>query len=134
MFGLGFVEILILALIAFLVFGPEQFPVAAKNFIKLLNELRQAFTDVKSSFDDTQTSAEKRLREITNLADKDIEPIKSALKKEWADFNLESAPKDKKGQPENESRGAEDSPAGDCSKNKNSESKSQPKKISKNRA
>jgi len=86
MFGLGFTEILILILIAFLVFGPERFPAVAKNFIKLLNELRRAFTEVKSEFYDVQTEAEKQFQQITNFTDKDAMSIKNTIKKEFPSF------------------------------------------------
>ena len=95
MFGLGFIEILILILIAFLVFGPEQFPVVAKNFIKLLNELRRAFTEVKSEFYDVQTETEKHLQQITDFAAKDVMSIKDSIKKEFSSFNPDPSRKDK---------------------------------------
>ena len=78
MFGLGLTEILFLILIAFLIFGPQQFPHVAKNFIKLLNELRTAFTEVKSEFYDVQTEARKQIHQITDQLEEDLEFIKEA--------------------------------------------------------
>ena len=76
MFGLGLTEILLLILVAFLVFGPKQFPVVVRNFAKLFNELRQAFTEVKTEFEFTKASAEEELKKITKIAGKDLEFIK----------------------------------------------------------
>ena len=106
MFGLGFTEVLILALIAFLVFGPKQFPLVAKNFIKFLNELRMAFMDVKTEFYDAQTEAQKHIQQITDNVGKDLEFIKDFqneeklfLKKNKDEIsNLKDSSKNKKGQ------------------------------------
>ena len=64
MFGLGFTEILVLSLIAFLVFGPKQFPLVAKGVLKFLNELRQTFTHVKTEFYDVETEIQKQVQQI----------------------------------------------------------------------
>ena len=86
MFGLGFTELLILALIAFLVFGPQQFPLVAKNFIKLLNELRRAFTDVKTEFSDIETEVQNQVQQITEGVTENLN-----LKKEARKENLSQA-------------------------------------------
>ena len=73
MFGLGFTEMLLLILVAFLVFGPQQFPIVAKNFVKLLNELKMAFTEVKSEFYDVQTETNKQIQQITEKLEKELD-------------------------------------------------------------
>ena len=75
MFGLGFTEILLLILIAFLIFGPQQFPTVMKNFIKILNELRSAFTEVKSEFHDVQAEANKQIHQIKDNLEKEFKLI-----------------------------------------------------------
>lgn len=70
MLGLSFVETLFILLIAFLVIGPKQFPAVAKNFIKLLNELRSGFSDIKSEWDHIENKTnklEKDLKENLSL-------------------------------------------------------------------
>ena len=62
--GLGFTEILILVVIAFLVFGPHQFPHVARNFIKIFNELKRAWMEVKSEFDQAETEGKKQAQLI----------------------------------------------------------------------
>lgn len=47
MFGLSFGEILIIAVLALLLLGPERLPDAAKTFGKGLRELRRATEDLK---------------------------------------------------------------------------------------
>lgn len=47
MFGLSFGEILIIAVLALLLLGPERLPDAAKTFGKSLRELRRATDDLK---------------------------------------------------------------------------------------
>lgn len=47
MFGLSFGEILIIAVLALLLLGPERLPDAAKTFGKSLRELRRATEDLK---------------------------------------------------------------------------------------
>lgn len=73
MFSLGFTEILVVFLIALLVLGPQQFPIVAKNFIKFLNELRQAFTEMKSNFDEVKTDLKKPIQQITDDVEKSLE-------------------------------------------------------------
>lgn len=47
MFGLGFGEIILLAIIALLVFGPDQLPIVARNVARFLNELKRTTEDFK---------------------------------------------------------------------------------------
>lgn len=93
MFGLGFTEILILGLIAFLVFGPRQFPIVVKNFIKFLNELRQTFTDVKTEFHDVETEVQKQIHQITDDMNKEWEAVKDFPLEEEAPLKRESLQK-----------------------------------------
>ncbi|MCY4321835.1 MAG: twin-arginine translocase TatA/TatE family subunit [Bdellovibrionaceae bacterium] len=82
MFGLGFTEILLLILVAFLVFGPKQFPLIAKNFIKLLNELKTAFFDIRSEIYDVKTEANKQIHQIQDNFQKEFKSIEKPKKKE----------------------------------------------------
>lgn len=72
MFGLGLTEILIVALVAFLVFGPEQFPSLARSFLKLLNELKAGFSDVQSEFDNLEDEVQKEFHNIKAEAEKEL--------------------------------------------------------------
>ncbi|MCO5112744.1 MAG: Sec-independent protein translocase protein TatB [Bdellovibrionaceae bacterium] len=47
MFGLGFGELVLLAVIALLVFGPDQLPIVARNVARFLNELKRTTEEFK---------------------------------------------------------------------------------------
>lgn len=71
MFGLGFSEILILGVIAFLVFGPVEFPKVARSFIKVFNELRRDWTKVKTELYNVRDEAEQSMRQVTGQIQED---------------------------------------------------------------
>ena len=83
MLGLGFLEVLILGVIAFLVFGPVEFPKVARSFMKVFNELRRDFSQVKTELYNVQEEAGQNIRQITDHIQKDWQKEltgKSALK------------------------------------------------------
>lgn len=49
MFGLSFTHLILLAVIALVVLGPEQLPEVARTIARLLNEWRRATSDIQSS-------------------------------------------------------------------------------------
>lgn len=71
MFGLGFTEILFLGLLAFLILGPKNFPIAAKSLVSLLNELKATFQDVKTELTDVREETEKQIQQITEDVNKE---------------------------------------------------------------
>ena len=81
MFGLGFSEILILGLIAFLIFGPKQFPLIAKECIKLFNDLKQSFSNIKEDISGIETEVQKQIHQVTENINKEWDSVKD-LKKE----------------------------------------------------
>ncbi len=70
MFGLSFVEIAIVAVLALLLLGPDQLPSVAKTIGKGLRELRKASDDLKGTF---ETEMNKLEREV-DLAQVDKPP------------------------------------------------------------
>lgn len=62
MFGLSFGEILIIAVIALLLLGPEKLPEAAKTFGKGLREIRRATEDLKDQVEKEIYSDDKKPR------------------------------------------------------------------------
>jgi sec-independent protein translocase protein TatB len=60
MFGLSFGEILIIAVIALLLLGPERLPDAAKTLGKGLRELRRATDDLKDQVERELTLDERK--------------------------------------------------------------------------
>jgi sec-independent protein translocase protein TatB len=59
MFGLGFGEIVIIAILALLVLGPDRLPGAAKTVGKTLRDLRRATDDIKGQIE-TEIYADDR--------------------------------------------------------------------------
>ena len=76
MFGLSFVEIAIVAVLALLLLGPDQLPSVAKTIGKTLRDLRKASDDLKGTF---ETEMNKLEREVDLAqADKPAAPAWSA--------------------------------------------------------
>ena len=53
MFGLSFTHLILLAVIALVVLGPEQLPEVARTVARLLNEWKRATSDIQSSLSNT---------------------------------------------------------------------------------
>jgi sec-independent protein translocase protein TatB len=64
MFGLSFTEVVIIAVLALILLGPDQLPNAAKTVGKTLRELRRAADDLKD-----QISSEIDLSDVNRLGD-----------------------------------------------------------------
>ena len=65
MFGLSFTEVVIIAVLALILLGPDQLPTVARTVGKTLRELRRAADDLKD-----QISSEIDLGEVTRLGDR----------------------------------------------------------------
>jgi sec-independent protein translocase protein TatB len=50
MFGLGFTEVIFLAVLILIVIGPKQLPEVAKTIGRFLNEIKRSTDSVKSDF------------------------------------------------------------------------------------
>ncbi|WP_242344925.1 Sec-independent protein translocase protein TatB [Anaeromyxobacter terrae] len=60
MFGLGFGEIVIIAILALLLLGPDRLPEAAKTLGKTLREVRKATEDIKDQIETELYSDERK--------------------------------------------------------------------------
>ena len=60
MFGLGFGEIVIIAILALVLLGPERLPDAAKTLGKTLRELRKHTDDLKEQFENEVYADERK--------------------------------------------------------------------------
>jgi sec-independent protein translocase protein TatA len=58
MFGLGFGELVVIALVIFLLFGPEALPEIARNLGKMFKQFREEINKINSDInsDDKNTS------------------------------------------------------------------------------
>jgi sec-independent protein translocase protein TatB len=61
MFGLGFGEIVIIAILALVLLGPERLPDAAKTFGKAMRELKKHTDDLRDQFE-TELYADERAK------------------------------------------------------------------------
>ena len=61
MFGLGFVEIILIAVLALIFIGPKQLPEVAKVIARLLNEWRRATRDFTASLTETQSDLRRQI-------------------------------------------------------------------------
>ena len=58
MFGMGFTEILLIAVVAILFFGPDKLPDAMVSIAKFIKSAKKAIGDAKNAIDDEMKIAE----------------------------------------------------------------------------
>ncbi len=84
----GFFEILVLAIVAFLVLGPEEFPKAARKFVRVINSLKTTFLDLKTEMNEikqeTEESFFKVKEEIKEVVQKPIHDISQEAKEQFS--------------------------------------------------
>lgn len=86
MFGMGFSEILMIALVAILFLGPEKLPDAMVKIAKFLNSFRQTVNEAKSTFEEELHIKELKeealsYRQTLQSASEDISGFKNAMSK-----------------------------------------------------
>lgn len=86
MFGIGGVELLLILLFGFLVFGPDKLPEMAKTLGKAIAKFRQAQDDMKStlsgqSFVDKESGEIKNPLDVLENAANDVQKKTSAAQK-----------------------------------------------------
>lgn len=86
MFGIGGVELLLILLFGFLVFGPDKLPEMAKTLGKAIAKFRQAQDDMKStlsgqSFVDKESGELKNPLDVLENAANDVQKKTSAAQK-----------------------------------------------------
>ena len=97
MFGLGFFEVLTLSLLGFLVFGPKKFAEIARNFLKVLNELKQVWGELQARLYEAKNQAEMEMEKLgseTNLKDlgKNLQKLAKKPIKESSPQTTNSSP------------------------------------------
>ena len=65
MFGMGFMEIFLILIVAIMALGPEKLPSAAVDMVKFFKKFKSGIDDAKSTLD-----SELNLSEMRNEADK----------------------------------------------------------------
>ena len=59
MFGLSFTEIIVVMVISFLIFGPEQFPIMVKKAVQNISAFKKYIAQAQNSFTDFTRDVEK---------------------------------------------------------------------------
>jgi sec-independent protein translocase protein TatB len=81
MFGLGFTEIIFLAILALVLIGPKQLPEVARTLGRFLNELKRTTDDMTHDFKSMATS-EYRSQNKSDLEELQKKEINQGLKTE----------------------------------------------------
>ena len=82
MFNFGFLELMTLAVIGLIVLGPEQFPKVARGILRVINEIKRAFSEAKMDFDDIKgetTGLLKKAEEEFLATGKPFEDLKEDM-------------------------------------------------------
>jgi sec-independent protein translocase protein TatB len=64
MLGIGFTEMIVIAMIALVAIGPEKFPEVAKVFIRTWRDLRKNMDDLKSELTEELRPVQRELRQL----------------------------------------------------------------------
>lgn len=76
MFGIGFFELIIIAVVALVVVGPKRLPEVMKQAGRLFVHLRRTANDVRSSFEQVIREAEDEIRrEEAESIRKSLQPV-----------------------------------------------------------
>lgn len=92
MFGIGPIEILVIAVVILVFVGPQRLPELMKQFGKFFVHARRYSSDIRSSFDDVVREAEREMR--LDEAEKLRQKIRSEIDKVQGTISLDSDAKD----------------------------------------
>ncbi|WP_044418552.1 Sec-independent protein translocase protein TatB [Halarcobacter anaerophilus] len=99
MFGMGFMEILLIAIVAIIALGPEKLPTAMVEIAKFLKKFKSGIEDAKSTLDNELNVSE--MKEEAAKYKAQIEEAKSTLNlKENLDLGLNNIINDDMKKPE----------------------------------
>jgi len=89
MFGMGFTEILFIAVIAILFLGPDKLPEAMVQIAKFFNSFKKTVTEAKSTFENEIHMNELREEALSykRTIDSDISGFKNSLSNPIDDLN-----------------------------------------------
>jgi Tat protein translocase TatB subunit len=86
MFGLGFWELAVIFLVAFLVLGPKKLPELAKSIGKGLRDLRRASADLRSSVEEPLDELRKPLQELRDDLTDTVYTIREQVEREASEL------------------------------------------------
>lgn len=96
MFGMGFAEIVIIAIIAVIFLGPDKLPEAMLNIAKFFRSFKTTIADAKSSIEQEINIAELKKEAIgfkdqLTAATNEVEKIKGLTELDFADIDNEQS-------------------------------------------
>ena len=86
MFGLSFTEIFFILLIAFMVFGPEQFPSMVKKAFQLIKQIKSYIYEAQNSLHTIASDLEKDINPLNWEEGKELKKIKEDIEDLKDDF------------------------------------------------
>ena len=93
MFGMGIMEIFLIAIVAIIALGPEKLPTTMVQIAKFLNKLKAGISDAKTTLDNELNISE--MKEEANKFKAQIEETKTSLSMDSKiDFGLSDIMKD----------------------------------------
>jgi len=84
MFGMGFMEIFLVLIVAVIALGPEKLPTAAVDMVRFFRKFKSSIDDAKKTLDDELNIAQMKqdaqsfkssIGEISNIASVDIDDL-----------------------------------------------------------
>lgn len=97
MFGLSFIEIIVILLVAFIIFGPEQFPMMIKKIILAISTVKGYIVQFQDEFRRLSTSFEKELTPLNiaeSLQKNNVEAKQEVKQKEESSQLIETLDED----------------------------------------
>lgn len=89
-FGIGPLEVILILIIGFLIFGPQKLPQIGRDIGKALRSFRKASMDLTSEIEKELEDVKKEVKDITSEEDlKDVKKGLAHFKKELEDIKSE---------------------------------------------
>jgi len=88
MFGMGFMEIMLVAIVAVIALGPEKLPTAMVDIAKMLKKLKSGLDDAKSSLDEELKISDMKAE--ANKFKAQFEDAKSSVTVSKKDLGIEN--------------------------------------------
>ena len=92
MFGLGVTEVLVILIVAFLRFGPQQLPEVGRQVGKAVKGLKDVTEDVRKTVEPELNLMQAEVKSVEQDLESSMKEAEEAIKKQ-ADETQEGAPK-----------------------------------------
>jgi len=135
MFGMGFTEILFIAVIAVIFLGPDKLPEAMVQIAKFFNSFKKTVTEAKSTFENEIHMNELREEALSykRTLDSDISGFKNSLSNPIDDLNEALSDLEENKSDKNEYKNSQQATQEPTSTTVDTEKKSPPEKKKKNK-